>query len=49
MKRKDYQKPATVVVEVKQQQHLMLGSPDPLPTASDEDLDDYIIKDPQTW
>ena len=44
-----YQKPATVVVEVKQQHHLMIGSPDPLSTTSDEILDDYNLNDPQTW
>ena len=49
MKRKDYQKPTMLVVEVKQQQHLMLGSPDPLSTTSDESLDDYNLNDPQTW
>jgi len=49
MKRKDYKKPATVVVEVKQQHHLMNGSPDPQPKASEESLEDYFIKDSQTW
>jgi hypothetical protein len=49
MKRKDYQKPTMLVVEVKQQHHLMIGSPDPLSTTSDEILDDYNLNDPQTW
>ena len=48
MKRKDYQKPTAMVVEV-QQQHIMNSSPDPLSEASNESIDDYIMNDSQTW
>lgn len=48
MKKNFYQKPAAVVVEVKQRL-LQLGSPVPQKKAKAESLDDYYVEPGQTW
>lgn len=48
MKKNNYKKPATVIIEVKPQR-LMSGSQVPKSKANEESLDDYDVQDLQTW
>lgn len=47
MKRKDYQKPTTTIVKVRQQRHILAGSQDPPKRRGD--VEDYEVQSERFW